>query len=147
MPAGVAEDAEVRLGPELAVIVSGYPGLLLTTDEGRHWSKVPVNDDYWECGAQKFADGPYWLLCQVDFTRGRTVLFLSDDGEHWRSRSSRIRPSPNLTAVGPDEAWTIGSKALWHTTDGGDSWRQVWPTLRPGVRAYNLGHFSAAACC
>jgi photosystem II stability/assembly factor-like uncharacterized protein len=147
MPAGVSEDAEVRLGPELAVIVTGYPGLLLTTDEGRHWSKVPVNDDYWECGAQKFGDGPYWLLCQVDFTRGRTVLFRSDDGEHWRSRSSRIRPSPNLMTSGPDEAWTIGSKALWHTTDGGDSWRQVWPTLRPGVRAYNLGHFRAAACC
>jgi len=147
LPKGVSEDAEARIGPGLAVIISGYPELLLTTDEGRHWSKLPVRDGYWECGAQKVGDGPYWLLCQIDLIRGGTVLFRSDDGKHWQRSSSRIKPDPNLIAVGRNEAWTIGSKALWHTTDGGDSWRQVWPTLRPGDRAYDVRHFRPGVCC
>ena len=147
LPEGVSEDAEARIDPGLAMIISGYPGLLLTTDEGRHWSKLPVADEYWECGAQRFGDGPYLLLCHEDFTRGRTVLFRSEDGRDWRKTSSRIQPDPRLISVGPEEAWTLGSKALWHTTDGGESWRHVWTTLRPGVRAYDVGRFRPAGCC
>jgi photosystem II stability/assembly factor-like uncharacterized protein len=147
LPKGVSAEAEARIGPGLAVIIAGFPGLLLTTDEGRHWSKLPLEDEYWDCGAQRFGEGPYWLLCRLDFTLGRTVLLRSDDGEHWRKTSSRVQPDPNLIAVGPDEAWTIGSKALWHTTDGGDSWRQVWPTLRPGARAHDVQHFRPFGCC
>jgi photosystem II stability/assembly factor-like uncharacterized protein len=147
LPTGVSENAEARIGPGIAVILSGYPGLLLTTDEGRHWSKLPLKDEYWECGAQRFNGGPYWLLCHEDFNRGETVLFRSEDGEHWQERTSKIRPDADMIAVAPSEAWTLRSKALWHTTDGGHSWQRVWPTLRPGDRAYDVRHFRPGVCC
>lgn len=57
---------------------------------------------------------------------------------------------PALTALNRTEAWAIakpilsnpaGPHVLWHTSDGGESWHEIWAKVAGPTRARDLRFF------
>jgi photosystem II stability/assembly factor-like uncharacterized protein len=141
VPPGVKRDDQVTLGPG-TVLILRPPLLYLTTDEGRHWASLRVRDDFWDCGLSRPQRDVIWILCSLSVTRGPSLLLRSDDGgSSWRRLSGPLWLDARFVALDQQEAWAIakpvaenpsGGRALWHTTDGGSTWREVWPNI-PGA--------------
>ena len=78
---------------------------------------------------------------------GPTILLRSTDGgRSWTSRRTAL--SLVVRPVASAEAWAAPASAflgeqsqtLWHTTDGGASWRAVWPRVSPQSRISLSSH-------
>ncbi len=130
-PASIAHGAVVLVTP---------PVLYLSSDEGLHWRATRVRNDFWDCGAQRPSRRSIWVLCSLSVTHGGpTILFRSDDGGHdWRRLSGTVWLDTRFVAFDDREAWAetkpldgehTGDPALWHTTDGGRTWHEVWPRI------------------
>ena len=123
--------------PPIVIADVGYaPGLLAATgrlqdckqllalsrDAGRTWKSKPLTGT---CAVSVAPGDAIWLQC------GAILRVSADGGESWRE--FRIRPETrSLSAVDEKEAWLVtgaGRGSLWHTSDGGASWQQVWPSL------------------
>jgi photosystem II stability/assembly factor-like uncharacterized protein len=138
LPPGIQRGDQVTLGPG-TVLIRRPPLLYLSTDEGRHWASLRVRDDFWDCGISRPQHDVIWILCSLSVTRGPSLLLRSDDGgSSWRMLNGRVWLDARLIALDQREAWAIakpvavnpsGGRALWHTTDGGLAWREVWPNI------------------
>lgn len=138
VPPGIQRGDLVTLGPG-AVLIRHPPLLYLSTDEGRHWASVRVRDDFWDCGISRPQREAIWVLCSLSVTPGPSLLLRSDDGgSSWRTLTGLVWLDPRAVALDRREAWAIakpgdvnpsGGRVLWHTTDGGATWREVWPDV------------------
>lgn len=139
VPKGVAGNTPVTLGPGV-VVIEGPRLLYLSTDEGRHWATIPIRNNFWQCGVSRPQQAAIWLLCAPSVSNGPVLLLRSDDGGlTWRKLTGRTWLDPRLIALNGQEAWAIAmgqpvtnGSALWHTTDGGGTWREIWPNI-PGA--------------
>ena len=127
----------------------GGPGYLFffkSTDGGRSWSQVrlPV-----PAGQEKgltnvspptfFGDLGFVGVSYSSPQAATGVLYISrDSGRTWT-----VHGGPNVGTwpafSSPDEAWQADGQTVWHSTDGGRTWRTVTPdaTLRQALE----GHF------
>lgn len=138
VPPGVERNDEVTLGPG-TVLIRRPPHLYLSTDEGRHWATIHVRNDFWDCGISRPRRTTIWVLCSLSVTRGPSLLLRSDNGgSSWQKLTGPVWLDPRLVALDQRQAWAIakpisinpnGGRALWHTTDGGSSWHEVWPNV------------------
>jgi photosystem II stability/assembly factor-like uncharacterized protein len=138
LPPGVKRGDEVTLGPGV-VLIRKPPIFYLSTDEGRHWASLHVRDDFWDCAISRPQQDSIWILCSLSVTRAPSLLLRSHDGgSNWRKLSGPVWLDAGLVALNQHEAWAIAKpvslnpasgRTLWHTTNGGSSWRQVWPNV------------------
>lgn len=138
LPAGTSRDDPAALGPD-TIVVEQDGRLSVTVDDGAHWRVFHVPLHYSECLVQRPARTT-WILCSdvVDGGRTASLLLRTDGGRSWRvQRSARVL-GHSFLATSDDEAWTVGwsgdpvSRApLWHTVDGGATWRRVAVAPRP----------------
>ena len=140
LPPGVADGSEVSLGPGTIM----FPDPFLSVDSGRHWLTFRPLPEFARCGVSR-RERSIWILCSADAAdHGPDVLLhTSDAGRTWSRRSAREGLDPHIVALSETEAWAADAnpwltrRTLWHTTDGGRSWRQVWlhlPALSPAYR-------------
>ena len=126
VPRGVHRGDHAVLGPGVIVLVES-PTLYVSTDTGRHWQRLVVPRTIFDCTAADYS-GSIWIACPGPGS-GPMVLFRStDDGRSWTSR--RLDSYLTVTPVSAGEAWAVGGRAdivgqqsLWHTTDGGATWK------------------------
>ena len=142
-PASIAHGAIAVLQP---------PELYLSADNGAHWRSARVRTDFWDCGVQRPTPKAIWVLCSLSVTRHvpQSILFRSDDGgRSWRRLRASAWLDTRFVAVDRHEAWAetkpsgdllATGSALWHTTDGGAHWYEVWPRVAPDavVRDYRF---------
>lgn len=119
--------------------------LYATTDGGRTWAKVPST--YSRSG---FQEHPVLVSPSVGFIPigGGAgigiggVARTTDGGRTWASAGDAKDWSVQaVSAAGPDDLWAIGAQKipptgpaagfLVHSTDGGQTWTQQLPALRP----------------
>lgn len=150
LPPGVPAQVQVRLAPGIIVIPSGLDPphttvMFLSLDNGRHWLRETLSASFLECGVSRPTHASIWIACSPDIGGGRTILLRSrDTGSHWTLLTGSIPLNPHLIATDARTAWTLGRNAtyggpLWRTRDVGRTWREVWPTLSPQQRVYDLG--------
>jgi photosystem II stability/assembly factor-like uncharacterized protein len=133
VPKGHGGETTVMLGPGV-VLIDEPPLLYLSTDEGQHWATTPFEDNYSECSVSRPQRQDIWVLCSLTFApqrlhKGAVMLLRSDDGgSTWQKLTGPVSLyGRRIVALSPREAWA-GGQELWHTTDGGDAWQEVWPS-------------------
>ena len=147
LPVGVPEVTSASLGPGVAVITRLNARGMITADEGRTWNAFGFAADY--CKVSRPAAVDIWVQCGM-WTKPKVALLTSGDGGRtWRLRTTRIGLSA-LVAVGGGEAWAVNGpyseaafragipRKLWHTTDRGATWHQVWASPSPNARAVQV---------
>src|SRR5205085_11529155 len=133
------------------VVIRRPPRLYLSTDEGRHWAWTAVHGYFWDCGVSRPQRKVIWILCSPSVRSGPSLLLRSDDdGSSWRRLRGPVWLDTGLIALDRDEAWAIakpalldpsGGRVLWHTTDGGSTWREVWLNVPGETRGRDLRFF------
>jgi photosystem II stability/assembly factor-like uncharacterized protein len=118
--------------------------IYVSADSGAHWNRfqVPGSND-WECTVSSPRSAAVWVLCTPFSEARRSMLLTSaDGGRQWKRRDMAVALGPTVVGVSAREAWTttkpydnpdapgIAAHAVWHTTDGGSTWHEVWPYLR-----------------
>jgi len=148
LPVGVREATSASLGPGIAVITRYEARPMITTDEGRTWRAFGFAADDCETVSRP-SEADIWVQCATWGKPKVALLTSRDGGRTWRLRTARIY-LPGLVAVGGGEAWALSepyyeaafragmARKLWHTTDGGATWRQVSVSLRPNARAVQV---------
>ncbi len=146
LPAGV-EATSASLGPGVAVITRLKGSAMITTDEGRTWHAFGFAAD--SCAVSRPSAADIWVQC-ARWTGPRAAVLVSrNGGRTWTLRTARISFS-GLVAVGGGEAWAVSEpqseaafragipRKLWHTTNRGATWQQVWVSLGPDARAVQV---------
>jgi photosystem II stability/assembly factor-like uncharacterized protein len=98
-----------------------------THDGGRTWRIAHTPR---ACFSSLASEDVVWLNCG-------TVFLRSDDGGATWARTPAVADTISLAAADAEEAWAVAgyrggidtTNRLWHTTDGGKTWNQVWPRL------------------
>jgi photosystem II stability/assembly factor-like uncharacterized protein len=122
------------------VVLAAAPGLItesagggnnlrrvaLSHDGGKSWRFVELPRGYVDVGATPAGDGTLFL--SADRVRHGYEAYLSvDAGRTWQ----RVRGSLAAIPQNGGEAWGINEhpdhRSLWHSTDGGRHWTEVWP--------------------
>jgi photosystem II stability/assembly factor-like uncharacterized protein len=128
MPFNASVDVGLGAAPGLITESDGYNSrrVALSEDGGKSWRFLELPRGYVGAGAGPGRDGT--LLLSADRVGHGYEAYLSfDSGQTWK----RVRGS--LAAIPQDggEAWGIeehpGRRILWHSTDGGRHWIEVWP--------------------
>jgi photosystem II stability/assembly factor-like uncharacterized protein len=95
--------------------------VMISRDNGTHWAtqRLPT-----ACFAISVAaPNTIWLNCQ-------DWLLVTRDGAMTWTKYRFAQGLPSVLATGRDEAWAYGpAGALWHTTDGGQSWTASAPSF------------------
>jgi photosystem II stability/assembly factor-like uncharacterized protein len=95
------------------------PVLMISRDDGRHWATQRLPESCLSISVG--ASGTIWLNCQDS-------LLVTRDGAMTWTKYRFAQGVPWVLATGRDEAWAYGpAGALWHTTDGGQSWTASTP--------------------
>jgi photosystem II stability/assembly factor-like uncharacterized protein len=136
-----------RLGPGVIVLI-GDARAFVTVDEGKSWHALRLHNkkQFFDCAVSRPSTAAIWVACNDLYAQ--TIVFRSTDAGHtWGRRvTSRILDT-GLLGVGLSEAWATSERdpgtgastsILWHTTDGGATWQQVWVRLRPNARAAQI---------
>jgi photosystem II stability/assembly factor-like uncharacterized protein len=121
------------------VVVAPDRRVLVSVDEGAMWQSFPVRKGTDTCRASRPSEADLWVMCTNAYQRKRETILLTsrDGGRTWTRRTTRRTLGAGIAAVSGDEAWAANElwhdmpAALWHTTDGGATWRRVWVTLDP----------------
>ena len=87
-----------------------------------------------------------WLACGGPGSGSTVLLRSTDGGRSWTSRRTPL--SLVVTPVASADAWAAPASAfldeqpqtLWHTTDGGQSWRAIWPRVSPNASIPRASH-------
>jgi photosystem II stability/assembly factor-like uncharacterized protein len=133
------------LAPGLIVDSAGR-ALSVTTDDGASWQtagRIPVDE---ECEASRPSPPDIWIAC-IGFGRERILFTSGDGGRTWTRRVTNRSLDVWLSGTGGSEAWATTTapapggderSSLWHTTDGGATWNQVWAALPPRAPAREI---------
>ena len=137
------------LGPGVIVFV-GDRRIFVSVNEGRNWHPLTLawkKKPFFDCAVARPSSLAIWITCN-DLFGNRTVIFRSSDGGRtWLRRAARHLYLAGFLATSTSEAWATTQRdfytgasatALWHTTDGGANWRQVWVTLKPEAQAVEI---------
>ena len=98
-----------------------------TRDDGQTWRIMRTPR---ACLPSLADENVVWLNC------GGVFLHSDDGGDTW-TRTQAVTDTISLAAVDAQEAWALAgftgavgiSNRLWHTTNGGKRWDQIWPRL------------------
>lgn len=119
----------------------------VTTDEGANWELLARNSSDQEyCRTSRPTTADIWITCAGD---DHTILFYSDDGGRtWAPSLNHADVNLEVRGTGGAEAWATSTNerypagnetsSLWHTTDGGATWTQVWINLQPQVTSSQI---------
>jgi photosystem II stability/assembly factor-like uncharacterized protein len=113
--------------------INGYGTVMRTTDGGTNWTRQ---------GAGQIADVNLYGVTAVDASTAWTVgdpqggyasiYRTTDRGTNWVRKGSLTNIPPaelkKVFAVSAEQAWAVGTGAILHTSDGGDSWTNQIPT-------------------
>jgi hypothetical protein len=128
MPFDSPVDVVLEAAPGLITESGGYNSrrVALSEDGGRSWRFLELPRGFVAVAATPAGEGTLFL--SADRVRHGYEAYLSvDAGRTWQ----RVRGS--LAGVPQDsgEAWGIDEhpdrRFLWHSSDGGRQWTQVWP--------------------
>ena len=123
-------------GPDRAWLVSEKDGeLLFTEDGGGSWRKLPA-PQVGRFGAVDFIDSQRGWAIGLD---GR-IWQSKDSGRTWSvlgdvqsaNREEIFSNTSQITFTDELQGWLIATFAIWHTQDGGVTWKQ---SFRPSGRA------------
>ncbi len=113
------------------------PNTFYTHDGGQTWLKAPQ-----AILALAFQDNLLWAIIAADDSW--QVATSSDNGGAWVSASTQpawAGGTPQLAALNAKQAWVMANTDfdwyLWHTADGGQSWKEMPETSQP-FRAVRL---------
>jgi photosystem II stability/assembly factor-like uncharacterized protein len=134
VPRGVQRGDHADVGPDVIVLIEA-PTLYVSLDDGEHWQRLRVPRNIFDCVAANYS-GNVWLACGGPGSGSTILLRSTDGGRSWTSR--RSQRSLLVTPVASAEAWAAPPsaflaehpQALSHTTDGGKTWRPIWPRIR-----------------
>jgi photosystem II stability/assembly factor-like uncharacterized protein len=135
------EEVQVRSvsilnGKQLWVGTSG--GLFYTADSGASWQQVLPDDviDGLGISSISFASADEGWFTGIEFTRSidespdaRGVVYKSiDGGRTWSKQQDPLYKTPFQKTVflDPLNGWLIGDKVVYHTSNGGGTWKQVF---------------------
>lgn len=128
MPFDSTFDVELEAAAGLTTESGGYNSrrVALSEDGGKSWRFLELPRGYVDARATPEGDGT--LLLSADRVRHGYEAYLSvDAGRTWR----RVHGSLAGVPQGSGEAWGIDEhpdrRFLWHSSDGGRHWTQVWP--------------------
>ena len=120
----------------------GPPRVRLTTGE---WYRTTTCTDVW-----RPTNHDIWLKCASRkwSSEGLVLVTSHDGGRSWQLLRTGSVDVTGFAAVGSREAWAYSEpysyedyldrgvpRRLWHTTDGGATWRRVWIDLPSTTRA------------
>jgi photosystem II stability/assembly factor-like uncharacterized protein len=148
LPAGGPEATSASLGPGVAVITRREARPLITTNEGRTWRAFGVVAD--ECGTvARPSSVDIWVRCATWGKPNVALMTSRDGGGTWTRRTARVS-IPGLVVISGSEAWAVSEpyqeaafragipRKLWHTIDGGATWRQIWVSPSPNARVVQV---------
>jgi photosystem II stability/assembly factor-like uncharacterized protein len=136
-----------RLAPGLVLLI-GDARVFVTVDEGKTWQPLRLHrrKQFFDCAVSRPSTHDIWITCNDLYTQ--TIIFKSSDGGHtWARRVTKRILDTGLLGTGGSEAWVTAERdpgigasisTLWHTSDGGATWKQVWVTLKPNARASQI---------
>jgi hypothetical protein len=133
LPFGVPVNAALAVSGARVAIIDACNRLQLSADDGAHWTARALGDGVF-CTISQLAAN-LWLAC-TDASANSTdswVLHSADGGSTWllyRLPAAENAPY-GIFAVGGDTAVMPIGGSIWRTTNGGKSWQQTWPALRP----------------
>lgn len=130
--------AELHLAPRARARANAsagyYAAIAKTTDGGRTWRTVYVND-----GGGLYPNGIHCATsthCVAALEGERAAILVTrDGGQSWKRALDDPDPHSSLMyarMLSPTEGWVTGGHMsrsafegrFWHTTDGGDTWRK-----------------------
>jgi photosystem II stability/assembly factor-like uncharacterized protein len=128
-PFSTLGEVQLAAAPGLITEADGYDSrrVALSCDGGKSWRFVELPRGYLNVGAWPGRQGA--LVLGADRMNHGTETYLSfDSGKTWQ----RVRGTlPSAVAQEGKEAWGVeegeGRHLLWHSTDGGRHWTEVWP--------------------
>jgi photosystem II stability/assembly factor-like uncharacterized protein len=148
LPAGAREATSVSLGPGVAVVTRRDARPVITTDEGRTLRAFGVAADRCATVARP-SSADIWVQCSRWGKPNAALTTSRDGGQTWTLRTARVSLA-GLVVVSGGEAWAVSDpyreaafragipRKLWHTTDGGATWHQVWTAPTPNARAVQV---------
>lgn len=89
--------------------------LVMTHDGGRSWTQTAPT-------AAKFSIVDFTSPIFGAATDGRALYLSRDGGATWTSREAPV-PIAALNFVDSEDGWIAGGGEVWHTGDGGKTWR------------------------
>lgn len=106
-------------------------GTATSTDGGATWAYWGLPAGLSNCQQPSLAGRSASLFCTSTSADGVTVaraLVSEDAGQHWysyRLSGPAAQDVAGVVAAGPEDLWAYGQTAgeVWHSTDGGTSWR------------------------
>lgn len=114
-------------------------GLFHTTDGGKNWKDVlsPEISQNLGINSISFIDKKNGWAVGLNFVTSTDnpetdidVLLKTDDGgRNWRKLETNIQENHGLTRVkftDQNNGWLTGERTIYHTTDGGISWRKIF---------------------
>lgn len=108
----------------------------VTHDSGTSWSALPLVPASADAGTIEFLDALHgWIASNSLDVRSKqyrsTVYSTSDGGEHWRQHSVTLSADILLIDfASPTQGWAIdGLQILYQTTDSGQTWSKVMPSV------------------
>jgi photosystem II stability/assembly factor-like uncharacterized protein len=131
LPFAAGEDLFLDAAPGLITETDGFNArrFALSTDWGLTWRIPQLPRGYRNVGAQP-GRGHTIRLFTERIGRGTEEYLSFNSGKTWQ----RVRGAlPSAVAQEGKEAWGVeegdGRHLLWHSTDGGRHWTEVWPRL------------------
>jgi len=111
------------------------PALALSHDGGEHWTRglLPLAFGA-DCYAPTASADSIWLPCLTAASQG-VLLHSTDGGDTWTEWTSSSLVPEGLAMTDPEHGWMLAGgpgpvkSGLYRTSDGGQSWTQVWPPV------------------
>ncbi|MEM7243856.1 MAG: YCF48-related protein [Acidobacteriota bacterium] len=114
-------------------------GLWSTDDRGERWESLEPTGPRLKCSDLDFIDeSDGWCL------GSRKLLATQDGGRSWTERATPPETGTRLVRLDEKEAWLFERYAFtrlatcWHTTDGGEHWRELGLLPQPEDAPFHL---------
>jgi photosystem II stability/assembly factor-like uncharacterized protein len=129
LPFPAGDDLFLDAAPGLITETDGFNGrrFALSTDGGVTWRIVQLPHGYRNVGAEPGREQTIRLFTER-IGRGSEQYLSFDGGKTWKWVRGVL---PEQIAQEGNEAWGVeereGRRLLWHSTDSGRHWTEVWP--------------------